>query len=78
MSEKRTAREVELEKLILRSIQELEDKHKREILDFIEFLKIREDRTFIEYVKRRTEEAINAKKRGERFTSLQELQQEYA
>ncbi len=78
MTEKRKVREVDLEKLILRSIQELEDKHKREILDFIEFLRIREDRTFIEYVNRRTEEAVNAKKRGERFTSLQELQKEYA
>jgi hypothetical protein len=78
MTKRRTDREAELEKLILRSIQELEDKHKREILGFIEFLKIREDQTFIEYVNRRTEDAINAKKRGERFTSLQELQEEYA
>ena len=78
MTKRRTGREAELEKLILRSIQELEDKHKREILGFIEFLKIREDQTFIEYVNRRTEDAINAKKRGERFTSLQELQEEYA
>ena len=78
MPERRAVRGDELERLILRSIQELEDRHKREILDFIEFLKIREDRSFIEYVNRRTEEAMDARKRGERFTSLQELQQEYA
>ena len=78
MPERRAVRGDELEMLILRSIQELEDKHKREILDFIEFLKIREDRSFIEYVNRRTEEAMDARKRGDRFTSLQELQQEYA
>jgi hypothetical protein len=78
MPERRAVRGDELERLILRSIQELEDRHKRQILDFIEFLKIREDRSFIEYVNRRTEEAMDARKRGERFTSLQELQQEYA
>jgi hypothetical protein len=78
MPERRAVRGDELEMLILRSIQELEDKHKREILDFIEFLKIREDRSFIEYVNRRTEEAMDARKRGDQFTSLQELQQEYA
>ncbi len=67
----------ELERIISKSIQGLNEKDKLEILNFIEFLKIKEDRSFIEYVNRRTKEAVDAKKRGERFTSLQELQQEY-
>jgi hypothetical protein len=71
-------RKTEMDGLILDRIRNLPEKDKKEILDFIEFLKIREDRFFIEYVNRRTEAAINAKKRGERFTSLQELQKQYA
>jgi len=66
-----------MDKLILESIRDLPEKDKREILAFIEFLKVREDRAFIEYVNSRTIEAASAKKRGERFTSLQELQKEY-
>jgi hypothetical protein len=68
----------EMDGLIFDRIRNLPEKDKKEILDFIEFLKIREDLSFIEYVNRRTEAAINAKKRGERFTSLEELQRQYA
>ncbi len=68
----------ELNDLILKNIQELPDRDKREVLNFIEYLKIKEDRTFIEYINRRTEQAIAAKKRGERFISLEELQKDYA
>ncbi|MGA7878102.1 MAG: hypothetical protein WCA08_20755 [Desulfoferrobacter sp.] len=66
-----------MDSLILESMQDLPERDKREILTFIEFLKIREDRSFIEYVDSRTTEAIEARKRGEAFTSLQELQKEY-
>lgn len=67
-----------LHQQILEQVKELPEKEKREVLNFIEYLKIREDRTFIDYVNKRTQEAVEAKKRGERFTSLKELQQEYA
>ncbi len=67
----------ELNDLILKSIQELPDRDKREVLNFIEYLKIKEDHNFIEYVNKRTKQAIAAKKRGERFISLEELQRDY-
>lgn len=67
-----------LHQQILEQVQELPEKEKREVLNFIEYLKIREDRAFIDYVNQRTQEAVEARKRGERFTSLKELQQEYA
>jgi len=67
-----------MDRLILERVQGLPDKEKKEVLDFIEFITIREDRFFIDYVNRRTEAAAEAKKRGEKFTSLQELQKEYA
>ena len=67
-----------LEELIVRGIKELSNREKQEVLIFIEFLRIREDQPFIEYVNWRTQEAIEAKKRGEVFSSLEELQKEYA
>ena len=68
----------ELNDMILKSINELEEKDKREVLNFIEYLKIKEDRFFIEYVNNRTKEAMEAKQRGDRFVSLKELQRDYA
>ena len=67
-----------LNELILNNIQELSEKEKKEILSFIEYLKIKEDHSFIEYVNKRTQEAIEAKTRGEEFTSLEDLQRDYA
>ena len=67
-----------LNEQIFERVKTLPENKKREVLDFIEFLKIREDRFFLEYVNARTHAAIQAKQRGEHFTSLEELQQEYA
>ena len=67
-----------LNELIIKDIKELSDREKQEVLNFIELLRIKEDRSFIEYVNWRTQKAIEAKKRGEVFSSLEELQEEYA
>jgi hypothetical protein len=74
---KKTTNTGEMDRLISERIRDLPETHKRKILEYIEFLKIREDRSFIEYVNSRTRETIEARKRGEKFTSLQELQKEY-
>ena len=68
----------ELNELILQNIEELPDKDKREVLNFIEYLRIKEDQNFIEYVNERTRQALAAKKGGRQFTSLEELQSRYA
>jgi hypothetical protein len=75
---KAMARVVKLDELIFKAIQNLKQSEKKEVMNFIEFLKIKEDNSFIDYVNRRTEEAIEAKKRGKRFISLEELQKDYA
>jgi len=67
-----------LNELILKNIQELSEKEKKEILSFIEYLKIKEDQSFIEYVNKRTKEAMEAKRRGEKFASLEDLQRDHA
>jgi hypothetical protein len=68
----------EIDRLILEHIKSLPERDKREILNFIEYLKVKEDQNFIEYVNKRTRAAMAARQRGERFTSLEELQREYA
>ncbi len=50
---------------------------KRELLNSIEHEKIRKDHLFIDYVNTRSNAAVEMKKRGEYFSSLEELQQEY-
>ena len=67
----------ELNELIIKNIKELPEKGKKEVLHFIEFLKIKEDNSFIEYVNKRTKDTIEAKKSGEQFTSLEELKRDY-
>jgi len=67
-----------LNDIILQGINELGEKEKKEVFEFIQYLKIKEDHSFIEYVNNRTKEALQAKERGEKFTSLKELQREYA
>ena len=63
---------------ILKQIRGLPDTRKVEVLKFIEFLQLQEDHTFLAYVNHRTTQAIEAKRSGERFLSLKELQEEYA
>jgi len=41
-------------------------------------MKIKEKRDVIEYINMRSKEAIDSKKKGKGFSSLQELQKEYA
>ena len=67
-----------LNELIFETVKSLPDKEKREVLNFIEYLKIRKQQSFVEYVNQRTREAVEARKQGKHFASLAELQQEYA
>ncbi len=68
----------QMDEQVLEGLRDLDEDAKREVLDFIEFLRIREDPVFIQYVNQRTREALAARARGERFLSLEELQKEYA
>lgn len=65
------------DELIMDNIQVLPDRDKKEVLNFIEYLKIKEDQSFIDYVNRRSEKAVEDRRRGTKFSSLNELQSEY-
>ncbi|MFZ3048733.1 MAG: DUF2281 domain-containing protein [Desulfatirhabdiaceae bacterium] len=67
----------EVDRMIIEKISNLPDNNKREVLSFIEFLQIKQDKEFIDYVNEITSKAINDKKDGKKFISLNELQAEY-
>ncbi len=62
---------------VVESLQDLSSEQVKEVLNFVEFLRIRENQEFIEYVNQRTRGAIEAKKKGKHFSTLEELQKEY-
>ena len=68
----------QLNEIILRNVQDLSEKQKREVLNFIEYMRMKEESSFIEYVNGRTRAAIEARERGEKFISLEDLQREHA
>ncbi len=63
---------------LVRNIGILSEQHKREVLRFIEYLRTQENTGFLAYVNARTRQAVEDKRRGKHFTTLAELQQEYA
>lgn len=67
-----------LHERLYQEIKQLSDQQLREVLLFIEFLNIREDKEFIEYVNERTQQALNARERGGKFQQLEELQREFS
>lgn len=67
-----------LHERIYQEMKQLSEHQLREILLFIEFLSVREDREFIEYVNERTQQALNARRSGKKFYSLEELQREFS
>ena len=67
----------EFDQIIIEKLIHLPDNEKKEILNFIEYMQIKQDRSFIDYVNERSKKAISAIAAGEKFTSLKELQAEY-
>ncbi len=59
-------------------LKKLPEEKKSELFKFIDYLYLHEDSSFIEYINERTRQAVQAKKNGKHFTSLEELQREYA
>ena len=62
--------------ILLESLDNLSEGEFRQALTFIEFLKLRRERWFADYVNKRTEEALLARKAGKKFSTLEELQRE--
>ena len=66
-----------LHEKVYQEIEQLSDQQLMEVLLFVEFLNMREDKDFVEYVNSRTLKAINERKKGAKFHGLEELQKEF-
>lgn len=66
-----------LKEKLLKDIEALPEKKVKEVIDFVEYLKLKEDSWFINFVNQRTSLAIAEKKAGKKFTKLEELQKKY-
>jgi len=64
--------------VLLDRVNALSEKELSEVLTFVEFLRVREQRWFVDYVNERTSEALKAKLAGEKFVTLRDLQRELA
>ena len=62
---------------LIAEIDDLPEKKVREVMDFIGYLKLKEDEWFIEFVNKRGKLAKSERKAGEKLTKLEELQEEY-
>jgi len=67
-----------VKEVLLEKVEKLPEKDIQEVINFIEFLKLREDEWFIDYVNKRAKEALKAKAREEKFMTLKELQEDYS
>lgn len=63
-----------LKKNLLSSIEGLPEKKIKEVIDFVNYLKLKEDDWFIAFVNKRGALAKSDKKAGKKFTTLEELQ----
>ncbi len=66
-----------LKEKLIEDIQTLPEKKVKEVIDFVEYLKLKEDDWFINFVNKRGRLAKSEKKAGKRFTQLKELQNQY-
>ena len=49
----------------------------KEVIDFVSYLKLKEDEWFIDFVNKRGELAKDDKKAGKKFKKLEDLEEEY-
>lgn len=66
-----------LREQIIQRLKNLPQSKLSEVLLFVEFLSARESPEFIAYVNEQTEQALKARKKGEKFYTLEELQKEF-
>jgi hypothetical protein len=65
-----------LKERLIEDIGALPGKTVREVADFVDYLKLREDRWFLDYADKRAADAKAQKKAGKKFIRLEELQKE--
>ena len=67
----------EVDKIIIEKLTDLPADDKKEVLNFIEFMQIKQDRSFIDYVNERSKKAIKDMEGRKKLISQKELQAAY-
>ncbi|MDP2863461.1 MAG: hypothetical protein Q8N95_11775 [Desulfobacterales bacterium] len=67
----------QLKKKVIAAMDDLTEKKVQEVLDFVSYLKLREDEWFIDFVNKRGTSAKAGKKAGKKLTKLEDLQKVY-
>jgi hypothetical protein len=70
-------RNTALKEELIKEIEEMPAERVREVVNFVNYLSLKEDTWFIDFVNKRTRLAVADRKAGKRFTTLKELQKEY-
>jgi hypothetical protein len=68
--------ETSLKEKLIEDIETLPERRVKEVIEFVEYLKVKEDDWFINYVNKRGRMAKAEKKAGKKFTKLEDLQRE--
>ena len=63
--------------ILIKEIEEMPVHKVKDVLNFVHYLKIKEDDWFIDLVNRRSRQAESDRKAGKKFIGLRELQEEY-
>ncbi len=66
-----------LKERLIEDIEGLPEKKVKEVIDFVSYLKLKEDDWFIDFVNKRGTLAKADRKAGRKFTKLEDLQKEY-
>ena len=68
---------INLKEKLIEDIEDLPRYKMKEVIDFVSYLKLKEDEWFIDYVNRRGRLAKIERKAGRKFTKPEDLQGEY-
>ena len=68
---------INLKEKLIEDIEDLPRYKMKEVIDFVSYLKLKEDEWFIDYVNRRGRLAKMERKVGRNFVKIEDLQREY-
>lgn len=66
-----------LKEKLMEDIASLPEKKIKDVIDFVEYLKLKEDDWFIAFVNKRSSIAKKQRRAGRNFTKLEDLQKKY-
>ena len=66
-----------LKEKLMEDIASLPEKKIKDVIDFVEYLKLKEDDWFIAFVNKRSSIAKKQRRAGRKFTKLEDLQKKY-